>query len=290
MKFETGVIIIIIVIILLVLLTFISLNFYSEKESFKNKEKISIDFEKYTIQGNPNAQVTLVEYSDYQCPFCKKFTLETLPLIKKEYIDTGKINFIFKDFPLEIHKDAKISAIAAHCSGEQNKYYEYHDLLFENSRNFSNENFIKWAKDLDLDVDLFSQCLNDSIQLKKVENSLKEAMDLGVKGTPTFFINDLKLQGPQPYAAFKQLIESELNNEYDIKKSTNATCNSDEDCNEAKEIGPYCSGSDPNKWCITEMAPSCKLGGTSESSCVQIVTETCIGCHEGLSCFEGKCI
>lgn len=240
------------------------------------------DYESYQVLGDVNAPVTVIEYSDYECPFCKKFTLESLPSIKEEYVNTGKVKFIFKDFPLEIHKNSRSAAVAAHCAGEQGKYFEYHDILFENSKNHSIDNYILWANEIGLATELFKKCMDDPKDI--VEMSIVDAKASGVKGTPTFFINDNILVGAQPYAAFKQMIESELHGEYNIEGSSNATCYSDSDCEQPKSFPPYCSITN-DKACITTMTPQCKLPGTKDSSCVAIIVEECTQC----SCLDGEC-
>jgi protein-disulfide isomerase len=250
---------------------------------------ITVNAEDYAMLGDPDAPVTFIEYSDYQCPFCKKFTIETLPSIREEYVDNGKVRFIFKDFPLEIHKEARSAAVAAHCAGEQGRYYEYHDILFANSRNITRPNIVSWAGNMGLDADAFSRCLDDPDQMTKVEKSLQDARALGVRGTPTFTINGHLLAGAQPLAAFRQLIEAELKKDFTINASQNTTCTSDADCRKGMTLGPYCSRSRTDETCTTEMTPTCKLPGTVESSCVSIVVEECQPCPEGLTCKDGNC-
>lgn len=243
----------------------------------------------YMIIGSADAPITFYEFSDYQCPFCKKFTMESLPLIKEKYIDTGKVRFVFKDFPLEIHGEARAGAVAARCAGVQGKYYAYHDVLFENSKDFSAVNFKLWAEELDLDVNEFLSCLDDPSQMAKVENDIMEAQLAGVKGTPSFLINGRLVRGAQPFAAFEMVIEEALNNSIVIETTAEATCLSDNDCKASRSFPPFCSQSNPNEVCVVTSAPTCKLPGTVESECVNIVTEECSPCEDGLSCSDGKC-
>ncbi len=251
---------------------------------------MNITFNDYATLGDPNAPVTLIEFSDYQCPFCKKFTTEIFPTIKEAYIDTGKVRFVFRDFPLEIHDLAKEAALAARCAGEQGQYFAYHDILFENSEEISTENLKAWAAELGLDTDLFSTCLNDPEQMKDLETDIAEAKELGVSGTPSFLINEHFITGAQPFAAFKLLIEAELDNTIILENSSDATCETNEDCDEAKTIGPYCSQTNSDELCTTTMTPTCELSGTIESMCVAIVTEECATCETGKTCINGVCV
>ena len=164
------------------------------------------------FMGNKNAKVTIIEFSDYQCPFCERFWSQTLPQIKKEYIDTGKVKFVYRDFPLDsIHPFATPAAIAAECvresGGSDDAYFKYHDKIFENQQALSVDNLKKWAKDLGYDID---SCLDGQKFLNEVQKDASDAQNAGGQGTPYFVINDKPLSGAQPFAAFKQVIDAEL--------------------------------------------------------------------------------
>lgn len=164
--------------------------------------------------GNKNAKVTMVEFSDYQCPFCSKFFLETLTQLDKDYIKTGKVNLVFKDFPLDFHEKAQKAAEAARCVGEQINdvgYYKMHDKLFSNQDNLSIENYKKWARGLDVDGKKFDTCLDSGKYESVVKADLEYGQQLGISGTPAFFINGKLVEGAQPYSVFKEIIDSELN-------------------------------------------------------------------------------
>ena len=246
--------------------------------------------QEYNALGSANAPATFIEYSDYQCPFCRRFTTKVLPMIKEQYIDTGKVRFIFKDFPLEIHAEAIDAAIAAHCAGEQDRYFPYHDVLFDKAADrdaqFTQENFTAWATDLGLDTARFSACLQSDAPRQKVEASIAEAKRHGVRGTPSFLINGKLLAGAQPFAAFVQLIEE---NTKALPEVADAVCTTDDDCPAPRAFPPYCSKSDPQRVCITTGTPSCKLGGSAESECVTIIIEECTLCADGGACSEGVC-
>jgi len=161
-------------------------------------------------KGDENAPVTIIEFSDYQCPFCSRFYSQTLPQIQKKYIDTGKVRFVYRDFPLSIHPQAVPAAIAANCAGEQGKYWEYHNKIFDNQRSLSESNYLQWAEDLGLDKNAFATCLKDPKQKAEVQKDFADGSAAGVSGTPAFFINGRLVSGAQPFSVFEQAIEAEL--------------------------------------------------------------------------------
>jgi protein-disulfide isomerase len=164
------------------------------------------------VKGDPNAPITIIEFSDFQCPFCGKFYRETLPQIKEKYIDTGKVKLIYRDFPLSFHENAQSAAEAAECANEQGKFWEYHDLLFEKQQDLSVENYKQWAEELGLDMEQFNECLDSGKYADEVTNDFSDGQAAGVTGTPAFFINGKKVSGAQPFSVFEQIIEEELSN------------------------------------------------------------------------------
>ncbi|MEM2873991.1 MAG: DsbA family protein [Candidatus Nanoarchaeia archaeon] len=177
--------------------------------------RIQASIDDDAILGKTNAPVTIIEFSDFQCPYCGRFATGTLMDIKKNYVDTGKVKLVFRDLPLSFHSNAESAAIAAECAGEQGKYYEFHDKLFANQQNLSIENYKIWAEELGLDIEKFNACL-DSEEIKaEVQKDVSDAIAYGITGTPTFLIgNDkngyVKVVGAQPYDVFKQIIDAEL--------------------------------------------------------------------------------
>ncbi len=164
------------------------------------------------VKGSQNAPVIIIEYSDFECPFCGKFFRETLPLIESNYINTGKVKFIYKHFPLRnIHFNAQIAAEASECANEQHKFWQYHDLLFQNTPNFKENNLIQYASQINLDVDQFSKCLSSGKYKSVIEEELKEGIKNGITGTPGFLINNKLVTGAQSFSVFEQIIESSLN-------------------------------------------------------------------------------
>ena len=170
----------------------------------------NIDLGDAPVLGDKNAPVTIVEFSDFQCPYCGRFFTQTLPSIKKDYIDTGKAKLVFRDFPLSFHPNAAPAAEAAECANEQGKYWGYHDKLFENQDSLSSELYLTLAEELGLDSDKFKTCIESNKYSEEVQADFSYGAKVGVSGTPTFFINGLKLVGAQPYEAFKQMIDAEL--------------------------------------------------------------------------------
>ena len=169
--------------------------------------------------GNENAPILLVEFGDYQCHFCNKFFHETEGNIVKNYVETGKVKIIFKDFTI-IGPDSVAAAHAAHCAEVQGKFWEYHDELYnqytgENNGWAASENLIKFAQNIGLDEDEFNQCMKDGKIQQIVKSSSEDARNLGITGTPAFFVigpddEVRRLNGAQPYEVFQNLFEEVL--------------------------------------------------------------------------------
>lgn len=178
----------------------------AEEPTIDNSKLVDDD----AIKGDKNAPVTIVEFSDYECPFCVKFYTQTLPQIEENYIKTGKVKLIYRDFPLGFHAQAQKAAEAAECAGEQGKYYEMHNLLFERGVAGGVNSFKAYAKELKLDTTKFDQCLDSGKMSSEVKKDAADGGKYGVQGTPAFFINGKLLSGAQPYSVFQQAIEAEL--------------------------------------------------------------------------------
>jgi len=161
------------------------------------------------IKGMVSAPVLMVEFSDFQCPFTKGFYQQTFPQIEKEYISTGQVKFVYRDFPLNFHQLAKPAAILARCAGEQGKYWQMFDKLLRGN-SLDNEIFRKYTQELNLNLNLCEKCQNMPEINEAVDSDIKDAVKLGVEGTPTFFINGRLVSGAQPYQVFKKIIEEEL--------------------------------------------------------------------------------
>lgn len=180
----------------------------------ENMEPVNVELGESPFKGDENSTVTIVEFSDFQCPFCGKFYTDSLALIEKNYIDTGKVKLVYKDFPLSnIHPQAQKAAEAARCVGSQlgdKGYFEMHNKLFENQESLSIENYKKWARGLKVNGAKFDKCLDDGEFASAVKADFDYGTQLGVTGTPAFFINGKIISGAQPYSVFEQIIEAEL--------------------------------------------------------------------------------
>ena len=167
--------------------------------------------------GSEDAPVTIVEFSDYQCPYCKKHFTNTLSAIKTSYIDRGKVRYVFRNFPLDsIHPHARKAAEAAHCAGDQGKYWDMHDVMFQNQDALETDNLRDFAKTMQLDPKAFNTCLDEDQYAKKVEADVAAGSAIGVTGTPKFFIGRTKpdgtmvatvMKGAQPASAFSLVID-----------------------------------------------------------------------------------
>jgi predicted DsbA family dithiol-disulfide isomerase len=159
-------------------------------------------------KGPEYAPVTIVKFEDYQCPFCKQIQA-TLTELVSQY--NGKIRLVHKDLPLDsIHPQARQAAEAARCADELGKFWSYHDLLYANSPNLSQENLKSYAKQVGLDVNTFDRCLGSGRFKASVQQDLIDGAQLGVTGTPTFFINGRVISGHQPLEIFEAIIDEEL--------------------------------------------------------------------------------
>ncbi len=162
------------------------------------------------FMGNINAPITIVEWGDYQCTFCYKFHQNTLDIINEDFIKTGKVKIIFKDFPLN-GLDSKLAAEASYCAQDQEKYWKYHDELFKNWGGertgwITRESLDKFAETVDLDLKKFNKCLDDHKYENKVDLLYEFGKEIGIDATPSFLIFDdqkmIKIRGNQPLEVF----------------------------------------------------------------------------------------
>jgi protein-disulfide isomerase len=182
----------------------------------------SISLDGAIKMGKQDAPVTMVEFSDFQCPFCKRHFDDTFDQIEQEYITTGKVGYVYKHYPLDFHENGKLSALAAECANEQGKFWEYHDVLFEKQTEWESQDanatantFKKYGTDLGLHADSFNSCLDSKKYEEKVDKELQEGSNYGVSGTPTFYIGNEKqgytqVEGAQPFSTIKRTIDQVL--------------------------------------------------------------------------------
>lgn len=157
--------------------------------------------------GPADAPITIIEFSDFECPFCRKWVQETWSLIAKTY--PGKVRLYYRDFPLSGHPNAIPAAVAARCAGEQNQFWAFHDKLFSGTT-LSSPIYESYAAALGLDVAKFKACTQSNRYEKEVNADLEYGSNLGIRGTPTFLINGIPLVGAQPFSAFQKIIDQEL--------------------------------------------------------------------------------
>src|SRR2546422_131646 len=169
-------------------------------------------FRGFTL-GSDAAPVEVTEYSDFECPFCASFATVQMPVIRQQLIATGKVRWRFRDFPLAMHRWSRFAALAAHCAGEQAKFWEMHDQLFshhdwaqtgKNPRDL----FRGFAKDVGLDLDKYDACVDGQRYAGRIQASLEEGQARGVNGTPTFFVNGKRFDGRPTSDAFQTLVDS----------------------------------------------------------------------------------
>ncbi len=183
-----------------------------KKTELTKEEWKEITAKPFAVKGKKDAPVTIVEFTDYQCPFCGRYVKEAYQNIIKDYVDKGKVRYILRNLPLPFHKHSEDAAVAAYCAGKQGKYWEMHDKLFANQKEWeglsdAKDTFIKYGKDLGIDI---KACLDDEAVKKEIGKDLEMARKIGANGTPTFFINGKMLVGAQPFTAFKTMIEEAL--------------------------------------------------------------------------------
>jgi len=183
-------------------------------------QNMTVKADVINVLGKSDAPLTMVEFTDYQCPFCGRFEATTFPEIKKAYIDTGKMRLIVRDLPLEgLHPYAMKAAQAAHCASDQGKFWEMKELLFKNQNKLDADSLAGYAtKDLALNPDLFKKCMAEGKHLKEISAEAKYAQSLGITGTPTFIVGKTAgdsvegrvIVGALPYENFASVIDEAL--------------------------------------------------------------------------------
>jgi protein-disulfide isomerase len=161
------------------------------------------------ILGDPDAEITIIEFSDYECPYCQRWHADVLPKIFDKYGD--KVRLVYRDFPLyNIHPNAGQAAEAAICAGEEDRYWDYNKLLFSGQDRLGRQTFEKYAEEIGLNMPNFNQCLDEQRYRADVDADYEYASQFGVRSTPTFFINGLAVVGAQPFEVFERIIDMEL--------------------------------------------------------------------------------
>jgi len=183
-----------------------------------DKVKMSVGQGWYAM-GRDDAPVTMVEFTDYQCPFCRRFESESFAQLKKDYIDTGKVRFVSRDLPLEFHPNAPGAATAARCAGDQHKFWEMHDAIMQDtSTDLSPDAVLKYAQKVNLDIASFKTCVDDKRYVAAIQKDTADAGLLGISGTPSFVIgktatdqiDGVRIVGAVPYSVFDSTIKGML--------------------------------------------------------------------------------
>lgn len=176
--------------------------------------RVAVSLDDDPVVGS--GSVNVIEFSDFQCPFCGRAFSDAVAGIKADYVTSGKVKFAYRDFPLDsIHPQAVPGALAANCALEQGKFWEYHDKIFQNQNAMGDASYKQWAADLGLDATAFNNCYDTQKYASEVQKDFQDGVNAGVSGTPTFFIgNDargyIKIVGAQPYSVIKAAIDQEL--------------------------------------------------------------------------------
>lgn len=177
-----------------------------------------VSLENGHVIGSDDAPLTLVEFTDYQCPFCSRFASTTFPELKRAYIDTGQLRLVSRDLPLAMHANAQEAANAARCADEQDHYWEMRDIMFQNTTQLNQESLIRYASNLDLNVDPFTDCLTSDKHGDAVRQGAADASAAGITGTPSFILGMSSgdhlegaiIRGAQPFATFDTQIKTLL--------------------------------------------------------------------------------
>lgn len=189
-------------------------------QPIRSESPTALDIRGDNFRGDGGARVAIIEYADFECPYCGDYERKTFPQLLSDYIETGKVKYFYRDLPLPMHAHALPAARAARCAGEQGKFWEMHDSLFARQDALSAPAVLDRARTLGLDKEKFSECLSSEKYTADIQKSASEAEKMGIDGTPTFFLGlvkqdgniaiDKRIQGSAPFAVFKSEIDALL--------------------------------------------------------------------------------
>jgi len=211
LKITLGIVVFVLILYLLVSLTGNQKPpLTQENTNTENNFLERIDLQGTYLLGEETAEVLMIEYSSLTCPFCKRYQIDdgTFNAIKQEYIDTGKIKYVYKHFTR--NETDVLGANALECAGEQDAFFEYKKILYQNQTELQNLRFSEYAQQLNLDMQSFNECLTEQRYTQKIQDNKSEAIRHGITGTPGFLINGEKVSGAQPFSVFKQVIDGFL--------------------------------------------------------------------------------
>jgi protein-disulfide isomerase len=177
--------------------------------------KVNVAVGHFPVQGNPKAKVTIVAFADFRCPFCEQFFTNTEPQIFKDYVDTGKVKYAFRNFAF-LGPASVTAAEASECANDQGKFWDYYGYLYKNQPSesdtsmYNTDTLTQAAVSLGMNGDTFRTCLDGKKDEAKANTDLADGQKAGVSGTPSFFINGIPIVGAEPYASFKTIIDQEL--------------------------------------------------------------------------------
>lgn len=179
--------------------------------------KVDVEVGHLPVLGDKNAKVTIVEFSDFQCPYCKQLFDTAFQQIKKDYVDTGKVKFAYRHYPLPGHPNAPVTALASECANEQNKFWEYHDILFKTQNEWGpqdattiKQTLTGYARQLSLNTAQFASCVDTAKYQDKIDEDVAIAQQIGVSATPTSYVNGTPVVGALPYSNFKTILDQQL--------------------------------------------------------------------------------
>ncbi len=214
-----------VVLLTLLIGVYLGSQFFAPKNAtttttIQQRVQVSVDDDPFL--GSNDAPLTVIEFSDFQCPFCRSAYQSVITNLKKDYVETGKIKFVYRDFPLSFHPMSEKSAEAANCANGQGKFWEMHDKIFGEQAKlgtgtvqYNATDLKNWASDIGLDMTAFNSCLDSGKYSQEVQKDINDGGRAGVQGTPTFFIGNsnngfVVIPGAVPYAAFRQVVEQEI--------------------------------------------------------------------------------
>lgn len=181
-------------------------------------ERVRLKIGKEFALGKSDAPLVLLEYTDYQCPFCNRFYTTAFPELKKQYVDAGKMRFVSRDYPLDFHPHSMKAAQATHCAGDQDKFWQLKDALMNNYSRLTPELITSLARDTSLDMAKFQACMDAGKYLPEIKEGIAAAQSVGINGTPSFvlgkvtgeYLDGYRIVGAQPYAAFESMAKEIL--------------------------------------------------------------------------------
>ncbi len=243
----------------------------TEEEPIEETEQIdlsSIDLSDEQVKGSTDAPVTMIVFSDFECPFCAR-AYETFLEVEETYGDSLQI--YFKNYPLSFHQYAQKAAEAGECASDQGMFWEMHDIMFENADALTVDDLKAYAEELGLDTETFNTCLDSDEKAAEVEADMNDGMALGITGTPTFVINGEMLVGALPYDTFADAIESALESVEEVTEEVAEETETEEE---------------PS----TEEEPVEETEEVAEETAEEETTDECGGCPEGQICYMGACV